>query len=79
MHARFQLWRLLENKFLNGYGQSWPRAGRLLGAALALVFRAKLEAAGGVDLIILYNSGRYRMAGRGSLSGLMPYATRKPL
>ena len=33
----------------------------------------KLAEAGGVDLIIIYNSGRYRMAGRGSLSGLMPY------
>src|SRR4030088_1746755 len=34
---------------------------------------AKCAEAGGVDLIIIYNSGRYRMAGRGSLSGLMPY------
>src|SRR6266699_1726556 len=34
---------------------------------------AKCEEAGGVDLIVIYNSGRYRMAGRGSLAGLMPY------
>jgi predicted TIM-barrel enzyme len=34
---------------------------------------AKLAEAGGADLIIIYNSGRYRMAGRGSLAGLMPY------
>src|SRR6202008_2829231 len=34
---------------------------------------ARGEEAGGVDLIVIYNSGRYRMAGRGSLSGLMPY------
>ena len=34
---------------------------------------AKLEEAGGVDLIVIYNSGRFRMAGRGSLAGLMPY------
>ena len=34
---------------------------------------AKLAEAGGADLIIIYNSGRYRMGGRGSLAGLMPY------
>ena len=34
---------------------------------------AKFIEAGGGDLIILYNSGRFRMAGRGSLAGLMPY------
>src|SRR5690625_3091761 len=34
---------------------------------------AKSDENGGVDLIIIYNSGRYRMAGRGSLAGLMPY------
>src|SRR5580693_468114 len=34
---------------------------------------AKFAEAGGADLIIIYNSGRYRMAGRGSLAGLMPY------
>ena len=32
-----------------------------------------MEAAGGIDLIIIYNSGRFRMAGHGSLAGLMPY------
>src|SRR5438552_15190286 len=34
---------------------------------------AKCAEAGGIDLIIIYNSGRFRMAGRGSMSGLMPY------
>ena len=34
---------------------------------------AKFEEAGGIDLIIIYNSGRFRMAGRGSLAGLMPF------
>jgi predicted TIM-barrel enzyme len=34
---------------------------------------AKFEEAGGVDLIIIYNSGKYRMAGRGSIAGMMPY------
>jgi predicted TIM-barrel enzyme len=36
-------------------------------------FRRKVAEAGGIDLIIIYNSGRFRMAGRGSLAGLMPY------
>src|SRR5947208_16688375 len=34
---------------------------------------ARCAEAGGIDLIIIYNSGRYRMAGRGSLAGMMPY------
>jgi predicted TIM-barrel enzyme len=34
---------------------------------------AKCEEAGGIDLIVIYNSGRYRMAGRGSLAGLLAY------
>ncbi len=49
-------------------------AGRaLLGAGAGTGLSAKCAEAGGVDLIIIYNSGRYRMAGRGSLAGLMPY------
>lgn len=42
-----------------------------LGTGIGL--SAKFIEAGGGDLIILYNSGRFRMAGRGSLAGLMPY------
>jgi len=50
------------------------KAGRpLLGAGAGTGISAKSAEAGGVDLIIIYNSGRYRMAGRGSLAGLMPY------
>jgi predicted TIM-barrel enzyme len=45
----------------------------IIGGGAGTGISAKFEAAGGVDLIIIYNSGRYRMAGRGSLSGLMPY------
>lgn len=45
----------------------------IIGGGAGIGISAKFEAAGGVDLIIIYNSGRYRMAGRGSLSGLMPY------
>jgi predicted TIM-barrel enzyme len=45
----------------------------IIGGGAGTGISAKFEAAGGVDIIIIYNSGRYRMAGRGSLSGLMPY------
>jgi len=49
-------------------------AGRpVIGAGAGTGLSAKLAEAGGADLIIIYNSGRYRMGGRGSLAGLMPY------
>lgn len=49
-------------------------AGRpLVGGGAGTGLSAKCEEAGGIDLIVIYNSGRYRMAGRGSLAGLMPY------
>jgi predicted TIM-barrel enzyme len=49
-------------------------AGRpIIGAGAGTGLSAKCAEAGGADLIIIYNSGRYRMAGRGSLAGLMPY------
>ncbi len=45
----------------------------IIGGGAGTGLSAKCEEAGGIDLIVIYNSGRYRMAGRGSLSGLMPY------
>src|SRR5438874_2110130 len=49
-------------------------AGRpVIGGGAGIGLSAKCAEAGGIDLIIIYNSGRFRMAGRGSLSGLMPY------
>jgi predicted TIM-barrel enzyme len=45
----------------------------IIGAGAGTGISAKCEEAGGVDLIIIYNSGRFRMAGRGSMAGLMPY------
>jgi predicted TIM-barrel enzyme len=47
--------------------------GVIIGAGAGTGLSAKCVEAGGADLIIIYNSGRYRMAGRGSLAGLMPY------
>jgi predicted TIM-barrel enzyme len=50
------------------------KAGKpIIGAGAGTGLSAKCAEAGGCDLIIVYNSGRYRMAGRGSLAGLMPY------
>jgi predicted TIM-barrel enzyme len=49
-------------------------AGRaIVGAGAGTGISAKFAEAGGADIIIIYNSGRYRMAGRGSLAGLLPY------
>ncbi|KAI1401742.1 TIM-barrel-protein domain-containing protein [Hypoxylon fuscum] len=45
----------------------------IVGAGAGIGLSAKFVEAGGADLIIIYNSGRFRMAGRGSLAGLMPY------
>jgi predicted TIM-barrel enzyme len=45
----------------------------IIGAGAGTGLSAKSAEMGGVDLLVIYNSGRYRMAGRGSLAGLMPY------
>jgi predicted TIM-barrel enzyme len=65
---RFQRDDLLE-KFQGMAARREPIVGGGAGTGLS----AKCEEAGGIDLIVIYNSGRYRMAGRGSLSGLLAY------
>jgi predicted TIM-barrel enzyme len=47
----------------------------LIGGGAGTGISAKCEETGGIDLIVIYNSGRFRMAGRGSLAGLMPYGS----
>jgi len=65
---RFERQKLLE-KF-----QDMKRRGEpIIGGGAGTGLSAKCEEAGGIDLIVIYNSGRYRMAGRGSLSGLLAY------
>src|SRR5512143_1026147 len=50
------------------------KAGKpIVGCGAGTGISAKFAEAGGADVIIIYNSGRYRMAGRGSLAGLLPY------
>jgi predicted TIM-barrel enzyme len=66
--ARIERATLLE-KFRNMIAKRQPIIGGGAGTGLS----AKCEEAGGIDLIVIYNSGRYRMAGRGSLAGLLAY------
>lgn len=66
--ARFERKNLLA-KFHDMIAKRQPIIGGGAGTGLS----AKCEEAGGIDLIVIYNSGRYRMAGRGSLAGLLAY------
>src|SRR3954469_16475837 len=61
--------RALLDRFAEMKGRRVPIVGGGAGTGLS----AKCEEAGGIDLIIIYNSGRYRMAGRGSAAGLLAY------
>lgn len=65
---RFERKAILE-KFRAMIAKGEPIIGGGAGTGLS----AKCEEAGGIDLIVIYNSGRYRMAGRGSLAGLLAY------
>ena len=58
---------------LKGLRKSIADGVAVIGAGAGTGLSAKCAEEGGADLIIIYNSGRYRMAGRGSLSGMMPY------
>jgi predicted TIM-barrel enzyme len=60
-------------EILNSLRQSIDNGELIVGAGAGIGLSAKFIEQGGGDLIIIYNSGRYRMAGRGSLAGLMPY------
>src|SRR5246127_4763545 len=66
--ARFERAALLK-RFRGMIARGEPIVGGGAGTGLS----AKCEEAGGIDLIVIYNSGRYRMAGRGSLAGLLAY------
>jgi predicted TIM-barrel enzyme len=54
------------------------RGEPIVGGGAGTGLSAKCEEAGGIDLIVIYNSGRYRMAGRGSWPASCPTATRTP-
>jgi predicted TIM-barrel enzyme len=65
LHSRSNILARLRAKVASGR----PIVGGGAGTGIS----AKMSEAGGVDLLVIYNSGRFRMAGRGSLSGLLPY------
>ncbi|WP_075183145.1 phosphoenolpyruvate hydrolase family protein [Pantoea sp. 1.19] len=58
---------------LQRFREKIARGEPLIGGGAGTGLSAKCEEAGGIDLIVIYNSGRYRMAGRGSLAGLLAY------
>lgn len=65
MQTRQSILKQLRNKITLGQ--------HIVGGGAGTGISAKCEEAGGIDLIVIYNSGRFRMAGRGSLAGLLPY------
>ena len=58
---------------LSRFRQKIVEGRPIIGGGAGTGISAKFEEAGGIDLIVIYNSGRFRMAGHGSLAGLMPY------
>lgn len=65
--------RFARKELLAKYAEMVRQRRPIVGGGAGTGLSAKCEEAGGIDLIVIYNSGRYRMAGRGSLSGLLAY------
>jgi predicted TIM-barrel enzyme len=65
--------RIARKTILDKFRGMIARGQPIIGGGAGTGLSAKCEEAGGIDLIVIYNSGRYRMAGRGSLAGLMAY------
>ncbi len=60
-------------EILNRFRKKIAEGKPIIGGGAGTGISAKFEEAGGIDLIVIYNSGRFRMAGHGSLAGLLPY------
>ena len=65
--------RIERSVLLERFRSMAARGEPIIGGGAGTGLSARCEEAGGIDLIVIYNSGRYRMAGRGSLAGLMAY------
>jgi predicted TIM-barrel enzyme len=65
--------RFTRQDLLDKFHGMIARGEPIIGGGAGTGLSAKCEEAGGIDLIVIYNSGRYRMAGRGSLAGLLAY------
>ncbi len=63
----------IRDKLMSSFRRKIAEGLPIIGGGAGTGLSAKCEEAGGIDLIVIYNSGRYRMAGRGSLAGMMPY------
>src|SRR3990170_8222829 len=61
------------SKILQRFREKVAAGQPIIGGGAGTGISAKCEEAGGIDLIVIYNSGRYRMAGRGSAAGLLAY------
>src|SRR5271165_216764 len=73
MPGKAPMFQLLRSEILEGFRRKVAAGHPLVGGGAGTGLSARCAEAGGIDLIIIYNSGRYRMAGRGSLAGMMPY------
>src|SRR4051812_50162051 len=65
--------RIARKDILEKFRGMMARNEPIVGGGAGTGLSAKCEEAGGIDLIVIYNSGRYRMAGRGSLAGVLAY------
>ncbi len=65
--------RIARKEILEKFRGMMARREPIVGGGAGTGLSAKCEEAGGIDLIVIYNSGRYRMAGRGSLAGILAY------
>src|SRR3954467_6209758 len=65
--------RIARQSLLERFRGMVERGEPIVGGGAGTGLSAKCEEAGGIDLIVIYNSGRYRRAGRGALAGLMAY------
>ena len=65
--------RIARSELLQRFRAKIAEGRPIIGGGAGTGLSAKCEEAGGIDLIVIYNSGRYRMAGRGSLAGLLAY------
>ena len=65
--------KLSRKELMDGFRAQIANGIPIIGGGAGTGLSAKCEEAGGIDLIVIYNSGRYRMAGRGSLAGLLSY------
>jgi predicted TIM-barrel enzyme len=67
------MFHVSRREILDAFRRKVAQGRPIIGGGAGTGLSAKCAEAGGIDLIIIYNSGRFRMAGRGSLAGLMPY------